>query len=92
MGCCFQDLFNTALGILLWFPYRIFSIRFVLFHVMKPNNRMDTIIISKKSRFTLSERSDSHMIDNLAIGGDRGVMVIVVGNGHGDTSSNPGRD
>ena len=22
----------------------------------------------------------------------RGVMVIVVGNGHGDTSSNPGRD
>ena len=25
-------------------------------------------------------------------GGARGVMVIVVGNGHGDTSSNPGRD
>ena len=25
------------------------------------------------------------------IGGARGVMVIVVGNGHGDTSSNPGR-
>ena len=22
----------------------------------------------------------------------RGVMVIIVGNGHGDTSSNPGRD
>ena len=28
----------------------------------------------------------------LAIGGARGVMVIVVGNGHSDTSSNPGRD
>ena len=26
------------------------------------------------------------------IGDARGVMVIVVGNGHGDTSSNPGRD
>ena len=26
------------------------------------------------------------------IGGARGVMVIVIGNGHGDTSSNPGRD
>ena len=26
------------------------------------------------------------------IGGSRGVMVVVVGNGHGDTSSNPGRD
>ena len=25
-------------------------------------------------------------------GGALGVMVIVVGNGHGDTSSNPGRD
>ena len=25
-------------------------------------------------------------------GGARGVMVIVVGNGHGATSSNPGRD
>ena len=24
------------------------------------------------------------------VGGARGVMVIVVGNGHGDTSSNPG--
>ena len=26
------------------------------------------------------------------LGGARDVMVIVVGNGHGDTSSNPGRD
>ena len=26
------------------------------------------------------------------LGGARGVMVIVVGNGHGNTSSNPGRD
>ena len=25
-------------------------------------------------------------------GGACGVIVIVVGNGHGDTSSNPGRD
>ena len=25
-------------------------------------------------------------------GGARGVVVIVVGNEHGDTSSNPGRD
>ena len=27
-----------------------------------------------------------------SLGGAHGVMVIVVGNGHGDTSSNPGRD
>ena len=26
------------------------------------------------------------------VGGDRGVIVIVVGNEHGDTSSNPGTD
>ena len=26
------------------------------------------------------------------LGGARGVMVIVAGNGHGETSSNPGRD
>ena len=25
-------------------------------------------------------------------GGACGIMVIIVGNGHGDTSSNPGRD
>ena len=25
------------------------------------------------------------------VGGARGIMVIVVGNGHGDMSSNPGR-
>ena len=28
----------------------------------------------------------------MAVGGARGVMVIVVGIGHNDTSSNPGRD
>ena len=28
----------------------------------------------------------------MCYGGARGVMVIVVGNEHGDTSSNPGRD
>ena len=29
---------------------------------------------------------------SLSFAGARGVVVIVVGNGHGDTSSNPGRD
>ena len=29
---------------------------------------------------------------SIVFGGAHGVMVIVVGNGHGDTSSNPGRD
>ena len=30
-------------------------------------------------------------MSNRENGGDRGVMVIIVGSGHGDTSSNPGR-
>ena len=29
---------------------------------------------------------------NIVLGGARGVMVIVAGYGHGDTSSNPGPD
>ena len=28
----------------------------------------------------------------LSFGGAHGVMVIIAGNGHGDMSSNPGRD
>ena len=31
-------------------------------------------------------------LSNWHEGGARGVVVIVVGNGHGNTSSNPGRD
>ena len=34
----------------------------------------------------------THHSQGLHPGGARGVMVIVIGNGHGDTSSNPGRD
>ena len=30
--------------------------------------------------------------DNKTRGGARGVVIIVVGNEHGDSSSNPGRD
>ena len=29
--------------------------------------------------------------NSICVGGDCGVMVIVVGDGHSDTSSNPGR-
>ena len=33
-----------------------------------------------------------HLSRKLSCGGARGVVVIVVGNGHGDTSSNPETD
>ena len=34
----------------------------------------------------------ANQLESIRLGGARGVVVIVVGNGHGDTSSNPGRD
>ena len=39
-----------------------------------------------------SDPEFSHLIASYIFGGARGVMVSVVGNGHGNTSSNPGRD
>ena len=38
----------------------------------------------------IHEKNKTNSKVNLEYGGARGVMVIVVGNGHGDTSSNPG--
>ena len=35
---------------------------------------------------------DYHYLYCYILGGARGEVVIVVGNGHGDTSSNPGPD
>ena len=38
-------------------------------------------------------QSETQVLNSLQpCGGARGVMVITIGNGHGDTSSNPGRD
>ena len=50
----------------------------------------------KKKKKTLQDaqikRLKAVMILATSLGGARVVMVIVVGYGHGDTSSNPGRD
>ena len=45
------------------------------------------IVLNSEDLRTLSEQSMDYKIES---GGARGVMVIVVGNGHGDTS--PGQD
>ena len=42
--------------------------------------------------FICLKRLWRHLFIMYIIGGARGVIVIVVGNEHGDTSSNPGRD
>ena len=50
--------------------------------------------IDIRIRRTLDLFGDMHTnsLPFLFYGGARGVVVIVVRNGHGDTSSNPGRD
>ena len=50
-----------------------------------------TIKINPKIPLNISLHSEVGLYLS-TFGGSRGVMVIVVGNGHGDTSSNPGRD
>ena len=42
MGCCFQDLFNTACSILMQLPSSCFSILLVSVHVVQPYNKIDT--------------------------------------------------
>ena len=50
-------------------------------------NNTSMISAQKNSCFILSVYHK-----DVSLGGDRGVMVIVVGIGQDDTSSNPGRD
>ena len=40
----------------------------------------------------MTETTLPNSLSVIKSGGARGVVVIVVGNGHGDTSSNPGPD
>ena len=64
--------------------YSHFTHIFVYLRVM---SRVVITIVYKSLIFMVME---SNIITSL--GGARGVMIIVVGNEHGDTSSNPGRD
>ncbi len=45
-----------------------------------------------KTMITVTAQTHPRSVYNFKVGGARDVMVIVVGNGHGDTSSNPRRD
>ena len=47
---------------------------------------------SRTHGHTFVDRTEENFHSSAMCRGTRGVMVIVVGNGHGDTSSNPGRD
>ncbi len=54
---------------------------------------MDIIFTNPSARTGYDTRSIfKRSLTGLNSGGARGVVIIVVGNEHGDTSSNPGRD
>ena len=55
---------------------------------LSPVSSSQAIVTSLSDMSALCARARYHLHQ----GGARGVVVIVVGNGHGDTSSNPGRD
>ena len=67
VGCCFQDLFNTACSILEQWPSTFFSIHFVSIRVVHLYSSIDTIAARKKLRLNLLDRSDFHMTDSLSI-------------------------
>ena len=67
VGCCCQDLFNTARNILVWLPSSFFFSRLVSVQVVHPYSCIDTTAAWKKLRFILSVRSDFHMIENSEI-------------------------
>ena len=65
MGCCLQDLFNTACNILAQLLLSFFSTRLVSVHVVYPYSSIDTTASWKKMRLILSGRPDFHMTDCL---------------------------
>ena len=67
VGCCFQDLFNTACSILVYLLPSFFSIRLVSVDVVHPYSTIDTIAAWKRLCVILSVRSDFHMTDSLSI-------------------------
>ena len=63
------------------------------FEIIVPVRVLSIDEIELFNHFLYLKPLNSEQIDNqYSIGGARGVMVIAVGNGHGDTSSSPGRD
>ena len=57
---------------------------------LEPRHQMVSVI--SRALVRRGRASSAEMQSVYSTGGARGVMVIVIGNGNGDTSSNPGRD
>ena len=84
---------NVYIVLIRIFIYILLKMLFVYFPgiitavaILAPSVSFSSATIFSRLYFTLESK---YMAFNLV--DDRGVMVIVVGNGHDDTSSNPGR-
>ena len=57
--------------------------------ILKKHDVFHTIAIPEVMRY---ETLYNILFNSILLGGARGIMVIVIGNGHGNKSSNPGQD
>ena len=65
----------------------------LVWHKIKPLQAREDVKAMAKRKYSIFPRfPELEHYHHSIIGGARGVVVIVVRNGHGDTSSNPGRD
>ena len=67
VGCCLQDLFKTPHSILCTSHLTISPGVLSFFQVVQPFNSTNMSTSCKNSHFTLSKRSDFHMVVNLLI-------------------------
>ena len=87
---------NLQMGITKWDDHQICSVMFPLQNIENANYELARMKYFVKidlnpalNQIEIDEKFKETTTINSPIGG---VPVIVVGNGHGDTSSNPGRD
>ena len=73
--------------------YEHLSLSLYIYIYIKSDKLIWTELLFKYTHAHTHTHTHTHTYIYIYIyGSARGVMVIVVGNGHGDTSSNPGRD
>ena len=84
----FEPFTNKARGIFCWRSFHLSVIHCVSMYPAWTCKWLYNNYFSRLFKMFIQ----SCCTDRIQHGGARGVMVIVVGTGHGNTSSNPGRD
>ena len=96
-GSTLDSDWTDCLNLTAWFSYHVVSFRLLTSSTGIPRRTAIPLFTNHNVTASQSTRGHQEQTQNpyqqsLYNNGARGVMVIVVGNGHGDTSSNPGRD